>query len=63
MPDPYNIPLRFEIGQDETELFTLLFQSGVSVRCITGVSIEQLLVDQLGIQRDLSREEIEHRFS
>ncbi len=52
MPDPYNFPLRFEIGQDETEPFTLLFQSGVSIRCITGVSIEQLLIDQLGIQRD-----------
>jgi hypothetical protein len=52
MPDPYNFPLRFEIGQDETEPFTLLFQSGVSIKCITDVSIEQLLIDQLGIQRD-----------
>lgn len=49
MRNPYNIPLHFKIGQDDAELFALLFQYGVGVKCAAGVTIEGLLVDQFGI--------------
>lgn len=58
MPDLCKKPLRFEIGQDETQLFTLLFQYGVCVRCTTGVTIEKLLVDHFGIAREYLEEKL-----
>lgn len=58
MPDPSQKPLRFEIGQDETQLFTLLFQYGVHVRCTTGVTIEKLLVEHFGIAREYLEEKL-----
>ncbi|MBP1748440.1 MAG: hypothetical protein H6Q52_979 [Deltaproteobacteria bacterium] len=52
MPEPHDKPQRFEIKEEETQLFALLFQHGVCIRCTTGVTIEELLVAHFGIARE-----------
>jgi hypothetical protein len=49
MPGPCDPSLRFEIEQDSSGLFALLFQYGVLVRCRAGITVEELLVSHFGI--------------
>ena len=52
MPGPSDRSLRFEMGQDSSGLFALLFQYGVLVRCRTGITVEELLISHFGIARE-----------
>lgn len=49
MRGPCDLSLRFEIEQDSSDLFALLFQYGVLVKCRTGITVEELLVSHFGI--------------
>ena len=52
MPGPCDPSLRFEIEQDSSGLFSLLFQYGVLMRCRAGITVEVLLVSDLGIAHE-----------
>ena len=58
MPDPYNATLHLEIEPKDTGLFELLFQHGVGVKCRTGITVEQLLIDDLGIEKNYLEEKL-----
>lgn len=59
MTGPCDPASLFEIENDAAKLFTLLFQQGVRVRCLPGLTIEEMLVDHVGI----AREYLEQRLS